>query len=89
MIITFSGPILEMPGGSKTVYRFEDHRYCGPCKLNKDDSIAARNFGEQHPFWQLYQRWVALGKPVKDGVCQLELDLPPELRPQTNGGEHD
>lgn len=80
MIILFGGPIFDMPGADGKRYRFEDHRIFGPIRLNRDDDPAHHNFGQRHPFWSLYERWVKLGKPSEDGTCKLNVDLPDSIR---------
>lgn len=43
-------------------YTFEVHSYCGPCKLKKDLTEAART-GRR--FWQAFDRWQALSSEEK------------------------
>ena len=40
------------------VYRFEIHRYSGPCLLNrKGDPVGGGILPERHPFWRAFKAW--------------------------------
>lgn len=43
-------------------FTFEMHHYCGPCKLKKDLTEAART-GRR--FWKAFDRWHALSEKEK------------------------
>ena len=66
--ITLGGPDLLMPVGSRTVL-FEMHGYCGPMPISKKTGEELKRIPAG--FWDAYDRWVAGGKLVADGVCYV------------------
>lgn len=62
--ISFGGPVRHLAIGTKT-YRFEDHQYCGPVVLGKNDMPLDKQPSELDTFWTHVNAWYAQGKKTK------------------------
>lgn len=61
--ISVAGPMYRLVA-DKT-YRFEDHRFCGPVVLGKDEDPLDAQPGERSLFWQHVNAWYQQGKKYK------------------------
>lgn len=66
--ISLAGPILKMPVGGKLI-NFEMHRYFGPIPLRNDGEVRGRI---PRGFWDAFEAWTRIGKPLLGNVCCVE-----------------
>ena len=75
--ISFGGPVYELHAIKK--FRFEDHPYCGPIVLGKNDDPLEVQPPTSSPFWTHVNAWYQQGKKFKtlNGVrwCQYETQM--------------
>lgn len=70
--ISMAGPEYRLRDGEK-VWRFEDHRYCGPIILRTDGEPMSNQPGEKSPVWPLINAWYQSGKPTRNGWAIVEM----------------
>lgn len=70
------GKIYYLTAGGK-LYKFEDHQYCGPVVLGKDDDPLENQPPEKSLFWTHVNAWYRHGKKVKpfgNNICDYETE---------------
>lgn len=85
--ISVGGSIHQIRDARGKVWRFEMHRYCGPCVVKQNDDPVKNQPGERSPFWTAVQLWIDQGQRVgADGFCIWDVPEPPKLKHL--GGKH-
>lgn len=64
--ISIGGPVIHLTADK--MYRFEDHPFCGPIVVGKDDDPLGVQPKESSLFWQHINAWYQQGKRTKE-VC--------------------
>lgn len=68
--ILWAGPERTIIDGKYRVWRFEDHRYCGPVVIDRNGDPIDDQPKENSPFWDAVSLWYQQGKQIdKNGVC--------------------
>ena len=55
---------VKLPVPIGPIYGFDWHDYMGPTFCGRRGGILARQPGERHPVWDIFERWLKHGKRV-------------------------
>ena len=79
--ISFAGPERMIIDAKNRLWRFEDHRYCGPIVIDKNGDPKEQPH-ESSPFWDAVTHWYQQGKKIdeKSGICVWQKPTVEKLR---------
>ena len=85
--LCFGGPTRKILDRKCKTWRFEDHPYCGPTVVDRNDDPKDVQPPESSPFWEAVNCWYAQGKQMIDnGFCKWQ---PPTVQKMKHiGGRH-